>query len=250
MTSRAKSGGPARLLAALALLLLCAWAVNQAARLGWASFQAIEARALLKRAMEGSGAMNAQNWSRARSGLLIALEWDPDNPEYHQAMADLYLLRLMRVQGDRSKMTPYFEVALQHFHRAAALRPTWPFSHAGIVVVKQQMGRIDADFKHALVMASRYGPWEAAVQDQLIVAGFGSWSALDEPAREIIRGNLRRAHQSRPQQSAALLAALKPLAPPCGQLAVHLPNACAAPVPTAPTAPRTPGAAAARKGAT
>ena len=221
-----RAGRALRLLAALALLVLCAWAANQAARWGWASFQSIEARALLKRAMDGAIPMNANTWNRVRNGLVIALEWDPDNPAYHQAMADAYLLRLTRVAGDRSKMAPYFEVALKHYFKAASLRPTWPFSHAGIVTAKHYLGRYDADFRHALSLASHYGPWELAVQDQLIVAGFRSWASLGESEREIIRGNLRRAHEWRPVQTATLLTSLKLAAPPCDQLQVDIAGAC------------------------
>lgn len=232
-----KAGRVWRLLAALALLLLCAWAANQAARVGWANFQSIEARALLKRAMAGSIPMNARTWNRVRDGLVIALEWDPDNPEYHQAMADAYLLRLIRTPGDRTKMAPYFDVALKHFFRAAALRPTWPFAYSGIVTAKQQMGRYDADFMRAISLASHYGPWEMAVQHQLIAAGYRSWSALGETERALIRGNLRRAHEWRPDEAAALLASLKPVAPPCDQLQLPIPGACASSDAMAPAAP-------------
>ena len=229
-----RAGRALRLLAALALLVLCGWAANQAARWGWASFQSIEARALLKRAMDGAIPMNARTWNQVRDGLVIALEWDPDNPEYHQAMGDAYLLRLTRIPGDRSKMAPYFDIALKHYFKAAALRPTWPFAHAGIVTAKQHLGRYDADFRRALSLASHYGPWELAVQDQLVVAGFRSWAALGEPEREIIRGNLRRAHEWRPVQTATLLTSLKLAAPPCDQLQVNIAGACS----TAPGASR------------
>ena len=232
MRAGQRAGRALRLLAALALLLPCAWAANQAARWGWANFQSIEARTLLKRAMNGAIPMNASTWNRVREGLVIALAWDPDNPEYHQAMGDAYLLRLTRTPGDRAKMAPYFEIALKHYARAAARRPTWPFAHAGIVTAKQHMGRYDADFRRALSLASHFGPWELAVQDQLIAAGYRSWAALGEAEREIIRGNLRRAHQWRPGQTATLLASLKQAAPPCDQLQVVIAGACS----TAPTA--------------
>ena len=241
-----KAGRALRLLTAMALLTLCAWAADQAARRGWANFQSIEARALLKRAMDGSIAVNARTWNRVREGLVIAIEWDPDNPEYHQALADLYLLRLIRTPGDRTKMAPYFDVALKHYFRAAALRPTWPFAYSGIVTAKQQMGRYDADFMRAISLASHYGPWEMAIQHQLIAAGYRSWSALGETERALIRGNLRRAHEWRPDAAAALLASLKPVAPPCDQLQLPIPGACAsrdALVPAALAAPAGPSTA-------
>ena len=153
-------------------------------------------------------------------------------PIYHQGLADLYLVRLNRMPGDRSKMAPYYEIALRHYFKAAALRPTWPYSHAGILTVKQQIGQVDADFKLALAMASRYGPAEMAVQDQIISAGYQNWQALGPDEHRLILGNLLRAWQARPKQTAQLLTQLKPHLPPCEQLpsalARDLPGACAA----------------------
>ena len=221
----------ARPLVALVLILLCVWTVDRAARMGWASFQAIEARALLDHAMQTNEPMRAQVWNRAREGFASAIHWDPDNPAYHQGLADLYLIRLVRIPGDRTKITPYYEIALRHYFKAAALRPTWPYAHAGIVTVKQQIGQVDADFKLALVMASRYGPSEPAVQEQIISAGYQSWKALSQAEHGLILGNLMRAWHARPKQTARLLALLKPHLPPCDQVSVDLardlPSACA-----------------------
>ena len=234
-------GRAARPLVALVLILLCVWTVDRAARMGWASFQAIEARALLYRAMQTNEPMRVQLWNRAREGFANAIQWDSDNPVYHQGLADLYLVRLNRMPGDRSKMAPYYEIALRHYFRAAALRPTWPYSHAGIVTVKQQIGQVDADFKLALVMASRYGPSETAVQEQIMAAGYQTWKALGKDEHGLILGNLMRAWQARPKQTVQLLALLKPHLPPCDQLpadlARDLPGACAT-LTTTPSPPK------------
>ena len=223
---------PARPLMALALILLCVWIVDRAARMGWASVQAIEARVSLYHAMQTNEPMRVQVWNRAREGFTNAIQSEPDNPTYHQGLADLYLVRLNRIPGDRSKMAPYYEIALRHYFRAAALRPTWPYSHAGILTVKQQIGQVDADFKLALALASRYGPAEMAVQEQIISAGYQSWQALGQDEHGLILGNLMRAWQARPKQTAQLLTQLKPHLPPCEQLpsalARDLPGACAA----------------------
>ena len=217
-----------RVLLAVGLIGLASWTGWQAACVGWASFQSMEARATLARALQKGTAPAAREWAAARDGFLAALQWDAENPEYHQGYADLYMVRLARVAGDPKNMAPYFDIALRHYAKAALLRPTWPFSHNGIVAAKSQQGHFDAQFKQALVLAARYGPWESGVQQVLITAGYRAWPSLDEAEREVIRGNLRRAHQWRPQPTAAQLTSLARNLPPCHELQVDVPGACRA----------------------
>jgi hypothetical protein len=223
----------ARWLAAAALVTLCAWAGNRAAHIGWASYQSIEARTLLDKWMARGTPIDQLVWNRAREGLVTALEWDPDNPVYHEAFGNLYMVRLAKLPGSREAMRPYFALVLRHYLKAAALRPAWPYTHASIATVKQLLDETDADFRLAIVLASRYGPWESAVHERLIAVGYRSWAALGEPEREAIRGNLRRALQYRPKETTALLATLQPFAPPCAELRLEqaeqtrLPGACA-----------------------
>ena len=227
-----------RWLGAALLITLSLWAANRAARTGWASYQSIEARSLVGNWVARPGRIDQLEWNRARDGLLTALEWDPENPVYHEQFANLYMVRLPNEPGGHARMRPYFELALRHYYKAAALRPTWPYTHAGIASVKWQLGERDADFRRAIVLASRYGPWEVAVHERLIRLGFGSWDTLGEIEREAIRGNLHRAHQYRPKETGVLLAALGKITPPCAQLRVDVPGACAAPAPApAPVAP-------------
>ncbi len=223
-----RGGVVKRALLAAGLMGLASLAGWQAACVGWASFQSIEARATLARAMRNGTAPAAREWTLARDGYLTALQWDGENPEYHQGYADLYRVRLARVAGDPKSMAPFFDIALRHYAKAASLRPTWPFSHIGIVAVKSQQGHFDAQFKHALVLAARYGPWESGVQQVLIFAGYLAWPSLDEAEREVIRGNLRRAHQWRPTPTETQLASLVRILPPCHELQVDVPGACRA----------------------
>ena len=230
-----------RWFAAACLMALSLWAANRAIHIGWASYQTIEARTLLGNWIARPGPIDQLVWNRARDDFMTALEWDPGNPEYHEGFANLYMVRLPNVSGDSAQMRPYFELALRHYLTAAALRPTWPYTHASIASVKWQLGERDADFRRAIVLASRYGPWEVSIHQRLILLGYRSWATLGETEREAIRGNLRRAHQYRPKETGVLLAALKTVAPPCAQLRVDVPDACTA-------APAAPGTGAARQG--
>ena len=97
------------------LVALCIWAINRAAHVGWASYQSIEARLLVKRWNEQSLAFDQLAWNRAREGFVTALEWDPENPAYHEGFADLYLVRLQAVPVGRELSRPFVQLALKHY---------------------------------------------------------------------------------------------------------------------------------------
>ena len=217
-----------RYLTALLLVALCIWAINRAAHVGWASYRSIEARMLVKRWNEQSLAFDQLAWNRARESFVTALEWDPENPAYHEGFADLYLLRLQAVPVGRETMRPFVQLALKHYLKAAALRPTWPYTHASIATTKFYLGEFDADFARAMQLASRYGPWEAPVQNRLVGIGYRAWGQLAAPERDAVRGNLVRALQYRPGETNALLVVLKDVLPVCAELALDIHGACRA----------------------
>ena len=222
--------------AAALLVALCLWAAGRAVYIGWASFQSIEARILVKGWTAQTIPFDQLAWNRAREGFVTAMQWDPDNPAYHEGFADLYLLRLRAVPVSLDSMRPFLQLALKHQFRAAALRPTWPYNHAAIAVSKFYLGEFDADFSRSILLASRYGPWEAEIQSRMVGIGYRSWAWLGAPERDAVRGNLVRAQQYRPAETQALLVTLKSVLPLCVDLALEIAGGCRPGVP-APVAP-------------
>lgn len=216
----------ARWLVAASLAALCCWAMVRAAHIGWASYQSIEARALLKRWMENPASIDQLAWNRAREGFLTALKWDSENPDYHEGYANLWMVRLSTRQTSPGTLKPYLDMVLPHYLKAAALRPTWPYTHASIATVKQLLGELDADFERAIRQASRYGPWDSPIHERIISVGYRAWASLKEPEREAVRGNVVRAFQYRPKETLALMATLKAAMPSCAELALEIQGAC------------------------
>jgi hypothetical protein len=66
--------------AASLLMALCLWATYRAVPIGWASFQSVEARMLVKGWSAKTIAFDQLAWNRARESFLTAMQWDPDNP--------------------------------------------------------------------------------------------------------------------------------------------------------------------------
>ena len=216
----------ARWLTAALLIALCLWAGYRAAHIGWASYQSIEARALLKRWMDNPASIDQLAWNRARDGFLTALKWDPENPDYHEGYANLWMVRLATRQANPGALGPYLDLVLPHYLKAAALRPTWPYTHASIATVKQLQGRLDGDFERAIRLASRYGPWDTPIHERIITVGYRAWGSLKEPEREAVRGNVVRAFQYRPKETLALMGTLKATMPSCAELKLDIHGAC------------------------
>ena len=147
----------------------------------------------------------------------------------HEDLANLHFLRAAQLRGDARAMKSHYEAALAEYLRAATLRPTSAYTHASIASVKLQLGQFDADFSTALLLATRYGPWERAVQEQVTSAGLRAWAALGEPARQAVRGNLQRALAMEPARTGRYLQANQGSLPPCGQLRLAIPGRCPAP---------------------
>jgi hypothetical protein len=213
-------------LLALAVLALLAVAAVQAARIAWADYGSLEARFLVDQAGRDGKRLPIVQWLRAHDQLQESLRWDAANPVYDEYLASLFFMRGAGAPPNSAEMNAFYDLALRHYLRAAALRPTSGYAHASIATVKFRLGQFDRDFSRALVLASRYGPWEQAVQEQVIDAGLRTWPALGEEVREVVRGNLRRAYQANEQRAREFLAARRSVMPACAQLGMPLPGIC------------------------
>jgi hypothetical protein len=216
------------MIAVPALLVLLALA-GAAAWRGQADFSGREARYRLDQAILGKAAMDETQWQYTRGLLERSLQMQPDDATFHEDLANLHFLRAAQLRGDARQMKARYESALAEYLRAAALRPTSAYTHASIASVKLQLGQFDADFSTALLLATRYGPWESAVQEQVLAAGLRAWAVLSEPARQAVRGNLQRALALEPARTRRYLQANQGSLPPCGQLRLAIPGSCAAP---------------------
>jgi hypothetical protein len=221
-----KVPGPQRLWIALPILVLLLVIIVKAAVVGYADYNAREARFWLDQAILGNKPMDETTWLQSRALLEASLALDPDNATFNEDLANLHFLRAANSRGNTQQLRIHYEIALAQYLRAAYLRPTSAYTHASIATVKLRLGQFDPDFSTAILMASKYGPWEPLVQDQVIGAGLRAWGALQDPVRSAVRGNLLRAYQLDPRRVSKLLVSMKTAVPGCGQLQVAIPDIC------------------------
>lgn len=217
-----------RYVIALPLFLLLGLVVTQACRTAIADFVSLEARFLVDQAGRDRIPLPIARWLRAEEQLEISRSWDGRNPVYEEYLANLYFMRAVGYSPNSREQQAFYETALEHYLRAAYLRPTSGYTHASIATVKFRLGQFDRDFALALVRASKYGPWERSVQEQVIDAGFRTWGGLTDAVRGEVRGTVWRAYQVNQKGTLDFLAARKAVLPDCRQLRLAIPEICPA----------------------
>lgn len=213
---------------ALPFFVLFAGIATQAWRIGMADFASLEARFVVDQAGRDHKPLPIAGWLRAEEQLEVSRRWDGGNPVYEEYLANLYFMRAIGYAPNSREQQAFYETALEHYLRAAYLRPTSGYTHASIATVKFRLGQFDRDFSLALVRASRYGPWERPVQEQVIDAGLRTWGGLTEGVREEVRNTMRRAYQVNQKGTLDFLAARKAILPGCKQLRLAIPEICPA----------------------
>jgi hypothetical protein len=215
-----------RWLAALPVWVALAFVGTKAAHIGWADFNSLEARYRVDQVARDGVPLNITAWLRTKDQLETSLDWDPDNPVYHEYLASLYFMRAASSREEPAATRAFYELALEQYLRTATLRPTSGYTHASVASVKFRLGQFDRDFSTALLLATKYGPWEPAVQEQVMEAGLPTWGALADGVRGAVRGNVRRALEMNPKRTREFLTAHKDVLPDCRQLQVAIPGIC------------------------
>jgi len=84
------------------------------------------------------------------------------------------------------------KLALEHYRKAVALRPQWPYIWSSIALLKFKMSEFDQEFQSALNNAMELGPWEPNVQTTVAEVGLSAWGRLEYAQRLAIIENIRR----------------------------------------------------------
>ncbi len=128
----------------------------------------------------------------AHNNIDAALDWEPGNPEYLGLKAQvLYFQALAESQGGQLDRQLLKQV--QEFHRQAVVqRPRWPYSWAGLLLMKAHLQEWDQEFHQVLLNTVMYGPWERSVHLMLAQVAGLSWSHLDTEQKRIFVEGIQR----------------------------------------------------------
>ena len=163
-----------RLTGVIALALL-AYLAALAAPIGLADLTAFGPRQTLARAERPFPAPADPEWVRGQELLSKALALDPGNPNYAEYMAQWYARAAFQLPARSLDAAVYLRQSLAHFRRAAAARPSSPYTWSNIALIKLRLGEIDDELARAVTNSTQLGPWEPevelAIADVMFIVG-------------------------------------------------------------------------------
>lgn len=165
------------LIAVLGMSLL-AYAAYESARRGLDDWQSTRWSHEVRIWAERRAVPSEDQWQRAVDGLRAALRLAPRDPSLWGSLGFAYDVDSTTFVRS-GKWHVYDEYALIHFRQAVSLRPTSPYSWAGVAVMKYRLGQLDEELSRALASAMRLGPWEPGVQMMVSELGLALWDRLD-----------------------------------------------------------------------
>jgi hypothetical protein len=184
---------PYRILIALIGTAVLGYAVYASAKRGLADWHSMRWRHEIAGWAERRASPPPERLQEAITTLIDALALTPDDPTLIEHLGIALELRATGSPPGINSQRLDLAQALVSFRKAAALRPTSPYTWANILLAKYRLGQVDDEFFGAMRHALDFGPWEPAVQ--LIVAdtGLGAWERLDSGLRGRVSENLQRA---------------------------------------------------------
>ena len=121
-----------------------------------------------------------------------ALEWQPNYPAYHDALAYLFRLEML-ITSDPTEYERLGRESIANNKAALKNRPIWPSSYSQIVLVKGLLGEFDDEWHEYYLKAFELGPWGEVNLVQIAEAGIMYWPWLEEGKQNIAFTSLLRA---------------------------------------------------------
>jgi hypothetical protein len=182
-----------RILIALAGTALLGIAAYASAKRGLADWTSMRDRHEIAAWAERRASPPPERLQESITRLIDALELAPRDPTLieHLGVALELRARASRPGSDMRRLA--LAASLSYFRKAAALRPSSPYTWANILLAKYRLDQIDDEFSRALRNALALGPWEPAVQLIAAEAALGAWDRLDSALRPSAGQNLQRA---------------------------------------------------------
>ena len=171
--------------------LLLIVVINVSGSWGLADVKKQKVNASIRQWQNDIDSYSTENWKLVHWYASQALNKDPDNPDLLLLLGNVYEWNSFQADN-QSRNENNSKLALEHYRKAASLRPQWPYTWSSIALLKYKMSEFDQEFQAALSNAMNLGPWEPHVQTTIAEVGLSAWDKLEYAQRQAIIENIRR----------------------------------------------------------
>ena len=189
----AKVGAVLLLILSLAVVL---WASDRMA----AAWQFFAAESITQN-MHKAGAVTDPGLDEAYMRLQKALARYPSNPDDLSLSGHLKELRAGQPAVVGREQRELLASAAGDYRQALQQRPRWPYGWASLLSSKDKLGQVDEEFVMAIHKATELGPWEPAVQIQVLRTGMRHWDELKRSERALVRSQMTGALSTQPREA-------------------------------------------------
>ena len=133
-----------------------------------------------------------ESWQRAHNDLETAQRLSRKNGAIEELIGVLY--------AERRRNADFQEIALEHFARSLALRPSSPYTWSNIADVRYRLGKTTGDFEQVVATAASLGPNEPEVQRVVVDLGLALWDEMGTETRALILQTLASGMRRNPME--------------------------------------------------
>lgn len=183
-----------------ALLILCLAVFFWASQRVSAAWQFFAAETITQN-MHGADAFTLSGLDQVTIRLKKALALYPRHPDYLDLAGHLSEIKASQPGVVGREQRELLETAAEYHRKALLVRPRWPYSWASLLSCKDKLGQVDAEFNRALNSAAALGPWEPAVQLQVLRSGMRHWDQLRRSERALVSAKMSDALKMQPREA-------------------------------------------------
>jgi hypothetical protein len=177
-------------LLAATVLLLAAWMALRMGAASWAAEDLEQSLTFWDKRTNDTGLPPTQaEWQASMSALQTAIARNPRDPHLKELESRLLALTIRTGEGVTNRQPE----SIAPLERAAALRPTSPYTWASLAASLYANGKVDARFFAVMERVVETGPFEREALFVVIDLGMATWESAPKSTQLAIQTALKNA---------------------------------------------------------
>jgi hypothetical protein len=177
------------------LIVLLGMASWKAAKEALSNFYLEFARHGIARAAAIDPRLQAEALISVTQHFIESLHYSPGNPWTLEDLAALQMRRMREPKESRIPVAMAVRSANENYHKALVQRPVAPVAWANLALTYLYVSGKDDALSAALRYADELGPWDAEVQQLVVLVSLASWDRLGSAQQAATLRTMERAAQ-------------------------------------------------------